>query len=106
MTFSTNGWAGAIGVNDKIEITLPIGASFNTASITGCSENTFSVGIGSCTYATQKLTMVINSVTNTNTPVLIFSIPKFVNPSSALDQWPKTGGITIKALSPADAVEG
>jgi hypothetical protein len=78
--------------NSKLTITFPAGASINVASPT-CTGTVF-VPITSCNYASQILEVIIGPIAASPSSFK-FTVTNFVNPSTALDQWPLTGGFMV-----------
>ena len=79
--------------NSKYEITFPSGVSISGTP--ACSSNLPNfITVTSCTFSGSLLTINIGSVSSSLNTVT-FTITNFVNPSSALDFWPATGGFAI-----------
>lgn len=79
--------------NTKFTVSIPAGASFNTASPTCTSQSVF-VTISSCSYSASTLTINIGTVSTSLNSVNI-NVTNFVNPATALTYWPATGGFTV-----------
>ena len=88
--------------NSKYEITFPAGVSISGTP--ACSSNApFIITVSSCTYSGSLLTINIGTVSSSLNAVT-FTITNFVNPSSALDQWPQTGGFSIAYKNSANSL--
>lgn len=82
----------SLSANSKLTFTLPAGAIFNTAAPT-CTSNNVIVTLTTCTYSSQTLEVFIGAVATTISS-WTFTASNFVNPSTAIDQWPLTGGVS------------
>jgi len=77
--------------NSKYEITFPAGVSITGSPV--CTIASSFATISSCSYAGSLLTINVGAVTGS--PDTTFTITNFVNPSTALDSWPATGGFAV-----------
>jgi len=83
----------SLSSSTNFTITFPSGATINTATPT-CTSQFVTVVVTSCTFASPTLTINLGTVTAAPSSVNI-NVSNFVNPSTALDSWPSSGGFAV-----------